>query len=64
MKDSDKTFIRVTWSRPSNDGGAKIDHYNIEKKDPKTERWQKINRTPVTVIRGSCVARIVVIGLL
>ena len=49
MKDSDRKFIAIKWDKPANDGGAPIKGYNVERKDPKTDRWVKLNRTPVKV---------------
>uniref|UniRef100_A0A0N5A493 non-specific serine/threonine protein kinase n=1 Tax=Parastrongyloides trichosuri TaxID=131310 RepID=A0A0N5A493_PARTI len=45
--DSDNDFIEIAWSPPSDDGGSKIDHYDIERKDQKSGRWIKVNTSPV-----------------
>jgi hypothetical protein len=47
--DRDRTFIELKWEPPANDGGAPISGYDIERKEPKSNRWAKINRTPVPV---------------
>ena len=49
VKDSDKNFIEIEWDPPRRDGGAPITGYNVERKDPRTGRWNKVNRDPVTV---------------
>ena len=49
VKDSDKDFIEIEWDPPRKDGGAPITGYNVERKDPRTGRWNKVNRDPVTV---------------
>ena len=51
VKDSDKDFIEIEWDPPRKDGGAPITGYNVERKDPRTGRWNKVNRDPVTVSR-------------
>ncbi|XP_070200689.1 twitchin-like isoform X4 [Littorina saxatilis] len=45
--DRDRTFIELKWEPPSNDGGAPITGYDIERKEPKTNRWTKINKSPL-----------------
>nr|KAG5709145.1 hypothetical protein BaRGS_028601 [Batillaria attramentaria] len=45
--DRDRTFIELKWEPPTNDGGAPITGYDIERKEPKSNRWVKINRAPV-----------------
>ena len=47
--DSDRTFIKVKWEPPKKDGGAPVTGYNVERKDPKTGKWSKINDEPVKV---------------
>ena len=49
VKDSDKDFIEIEWDPPRRDGGAPITGYNVERKDPRTGRWNKVNRDPVKV---------------
>ena len=43
VKDSDKTFIEIKWDPPTKDGGAPVTGYNIERKDPRSGRWNKVN---------------------
>ena len=47
--DSDNDFIFVKWNRPTDDGGTAILGYNIERKDPQTNRWVKLNAQLLTV---------------
>ncbi len=49
VKDSDKDFIEIQWDPPLKDGGAPITGYNVERKDPRTGRWVKVNKEPVQV---------------
>lgn len=50
VTDSDKDHITIKWDPPHKDGGAPIMGYNVERKDPKTGRWTKVNSEPLTVI--------------
>ncbi|KAL8565325.1 hypothetical protein ACOMHN_029021 [Nucella lapillus] len=45
--DKDRNFIELKWEPPTNDGGAPISGYDIERKDPKTKKWSKINKAPL-----------------
>ncbi|XP_076471204.1 twitchin-like [Babylonia areolata] len=45
--DRDRNFIELKWEPPSKDGGAPITGYDIERKDPKTKKWVKINKRPI-----------------
>ena len=47
--DSDRNFIKVQWTKPKKDGGAPVTGYNIERKDPRTGAWSKINDEPIKV---------------
>ena len=49
VKDSDKKQITIEWEKPKKDGGAPIKGYNVERKDPRTGRWVKLNKVPITV---------------
>jgi len=43
VTDSDKDHISIKWAPPKKDGGAPIKGYNVERRDPKTGRWTKLN---------------------
>ncbi|XP_070184703.1 uncharacterized protein [Littorina saxatilis] len=43
----DHKFIKLKWEPPSNDSGAPITGYDIERKESKTNRWTKINKNPL-----------------
>ncbi|ESO03551.1 hypothetical protein HELRODRAFT_191869 [Helobdella robusta] len=45
--DSDKNFIKIKWEKPKKDGGAPITGYNVERKDPRTGTWSKVNTEPL-----------------
>lgn len=47
--DRDRTFIEMKWEPPRNDGGAPITGYEVERKEPKTNRWVKLTKAPITV---------------
>lgn len=49
MADSDRDHITLKWTPPKKDGGAPIKGYNVERKDPRTGQFKKINKEPVTV---------------
>ena len=49
VKDSDKKQVTIGWDKPKKDGGAPIKGYNVERKDPRTGRWVKLNKVPVQV---------------
>jgi len=48
--DSAKNFIKIQWEKPKKDGGAPVTGYNVERKDPRTGTWNKINDEPVKVL--------------
>jgi len=48
--DSAKNFIKIQWDKPKKDGGAPVTGYNIERKDPRTGTWNKLNDEPVKVL--------------
>ncbi|XP_072046922.1 twitchin-like [Amphiura filiformis] len=43
----DATEMTITWTVPESDGGSPILGYFVEKKEPKSSRWVRINSTPV-----------------
>ena len=45
----DRDHIKIKWEPPENDGGNPVKAYDVERKEPKTNRWAKINKEPVTV---------------
>jgi len=47
--DSGYNFIKVQWTKPKKDGGAPVKGYNIERKDPRTGLWGKLNDEPIPV---------------
>ena len=49
LDDSDRDHIAIRWEPPKKDGGASIKHYDVERKDPKSDKWIKINKEPVMV---------------
>lgn len=40
-------MIEIKWNPPKSDGGAPIQGYIIERKEPKSNRWVKVNTKPV-----------------
>lgn len=47
VADSDKDFIKIKWNPPKSDGGSPITAYNVERRDPRTGHWQKLNKDPI-----------------
>ncbi|XP_071104533.1 twitchin-like isoform X3 [Haliotis cracherodii] len=47
ITDTDRNRIEMKWDPPEDDGGAPVTSYDIERKDPKSGRWVKINKAPV-----------------
>lgn len=41
VKKVGKNYIELAWSPPTNDGGAKVTGYIVEKKPVGTEQWTK-----------------------
>ena len=52
--DSGYNFIKVQWTKPTKDGGAPVTGYNIERKDPRTGLWSKLNEEPIKVSYYLC----------
>ncbi|ESO91796.1 hypothetical protein LOTGIDRAFT_91265, partial [Lottia gigantea] len=42
-----RDHISLTWDPPENDGGSPVIGYDVERKDPKTNRWVPITKVPV-----------------
>lgn len=38
--------IKMKWKAPKDDGGMPVDHYLIEKQDPKTGQWVPAGKVP------------------
>ena len=47
VSDIDATHMTITWTKPESDGGSPIIGYFVEKKEPSSTRWARINSTPV-----------------
>lgn len=45
--DSNKKQIKIEWKKPEKNGGSPIQGYNVDRKDPRTGRWVRLNKTPV-----------------
>ena len=43
-----KNSMLVTWQPPSSDNGAEIEGYWLEMRDNESNRWRKVNRSPIT----------------
>ncbi|KAL3982100.1 Fibronectin type III domain family protein [Acanthocheilonema viteae] len=46
--DYDADKIDIAWEPPTEDGGAPIEEYIIEMKDPVTQKWNEAARSPMT----------------
>jgi hypothetical protein len=55
VDDVDESSVTLTWTKPKNDGGKKIQGYVIEYKDVTSNRWKTYNEAPVkeTMLTGS-----------
>ena len=40
--DQDRDHIKIKWEPPENDGGSPITGYEVERKEPKGNRWTKV----------------------
>ncbi|XP_074660014.1 twitchin-like [Tubulanus polymorphus] len=40
-------FVSLQWEKPHTDGGGKITSYIIEKREPGSENWTRVNHQPV-----------------
>ena len=47
VSDIGATLMTITWTAPESDGGSSIIGYFVEKKEPSSPRWARINSTPV-----------------
>ena len=48
VTDYDADRISLEWDPPMKDGGAPIEEYIIEVRDPDTKEWKEIKRSPGT----------------
>jgi len=46
LSDVTRKTANLTWTTPSDDGGAPIQGYIVEKRTPYSPRWSKVNRLP------------------
>ncbi|XP_052800015.1 twitchin-like isoform X4 [Mya arenaria] len=49
VKEQDRDHITIRWEPPENDGGAPITGYEVERKEPKSNRWVKVSKSPVKI---------------
>lgn len=42
-----KSGCLLQWGKPSKDGGSPIKGYQVQKKNPDTGDWEKVNRIPI-----------------
>nr|CAD7424747.1 unnamed protein product [Timema monikensis] len=52
IKDYDKDFVELLWTRPTEDGGSPISGYIIEKKDKFSPNWEKCAEVAGDVTTG------------
>lgn len=45
--DVTKDKIPLEWTKPKQDGGSPISGYHVEKLNPDTNRWERVNKTPI-----------------
>ncbi|XP_041366543.1 twitchin-like isoform X3 [Gigantopelta aegis] len=51
--DIDEQSVTLSWGRPKNDGGKKIQGYVIEYKEPTSNRWKTFNDIPIKETTGT-----------
>ena len=49
LSDVSRTSIRLSWQPPSDDGGAPVSAYVIERREVTTQRWVRCARVKPTV---------------
>jgi len=49
MTDSGHDYITISWTAPKKDGGSPVNGYNVERRDPTTGQWTKLNSDPLPV---------------
>ncbi|KAL3094370.1 hypothetical protein niasHS_004696 [Heterodera schachtii] len=47
VTDHDNNQISIKWAPSTDTGGSPIAHYDVQRKDAKTQRWIKVNTHPV-----------------
>ena len=47
VDDVDEHAITLSWEKPKNDGGKRIEGYVVEYKEPEGTRWKTANDIPV-----------------
>ncbi|VDN97428.1 unnamed protein product [Rodentolepis nana] len=50
VSDVGSSFVNLTWSRPSNDGGGRLLGYFIEKREAGAPNWTRVNVNPVQTL--------------
>ncbi|XP_030829655.1 twitchin isoform X2 [Strongylocentrotus purpuratus] len=45
--DVTKDKIPLEWTKPKQDGGSPISGYHVEKLNPDTNRWERVNKSPI-----------------
>jgi len=46
--------ISIKWAPAKEDGGSHITGYNVQRQDPRTRKWMKLNSDPLQVTSCSC----------
>lgn len=45
--DVTKDSVDLSWEKPTSEGGAPITGYHVEKKNPDTGDWERVNDKPI-----------------
>ncbi|XP_033116214.1 twitchin-like [Anneissia japonica] len=45
--DVTKNSMELSWTKPEDDGGSPVKGYYVEKKNPKTGEWERVNKYPL-----------------
>ncbi|XP_033640975.1 twitchin-like isoform X1 [Asterias rubens] len=47
IEDVTKDSVTLSWDKPEDDGGSPIKGYYVEKKNPQTGEWERVNKKPI-----------------
>ncbi|XP_072021853.1 twitchin-like isoform X7 [Amphiura filiformis] len=47
VEDVTKDAVKLSWEKPATEGGAPIEGYHVEKKNPDTGDWERVNDKPI-----------------
>jgi hypothetical protein len=51
VDDVDSDFVKLSWTKPREDGGSPVEGYVVEVKEKGSDKWKPIN--PRNPVRGT-----------